>query len=1066
MDKRILSYPKFLLKRYAIDHFNELSVDNYFLLVQKGITEFGYYSQNEQLRCSSEVLKHVLNTNIEDFREFDETAFNKENIEILASSNYNLSFFDLQKYPILFSNKKIFNRAIDSLSVYEINDLLLYVSSDFLTDDIIKKIEAMNLDLSLEVIEKHNHILKNNFFLKKSIKQYPNIIMNLDYLNEDIVRLAFDNGFVPTKEEYEIKPELKNYSFLVYESFLVDPSLIIWLKRDILLCDDPSKQYAINSNLRKALKQGVEITEQDLLNNNDLCSCKLIMDYVVSENPRLITLINPDCYIEHSILFKALQEYKVTKEDLEKHPNMCKNAIVMSFLPQYKLYSTHLSEDEKSRAIFNCLLSGKEMTSDTLPFFLTKYGSNVDINKIALVGEFLNISIDEENMDEQQKYASILDRIIDNVIEVKYYKNKQAFQFSDIIKLDTYITYQFENITNIDDFDFEFLIDFTGGKREYIIKNIKKFYKIYLENGYLDLSLTSDFYNKILNEHRNHYFNGERSKILFDLSTKLDLSFKKKNSILNGIRIKRAGKFISCKEFHKLGITEKIYNEGIKELKNSILNNKKLKKSEIFIDEKRLDFLIEYFNSNGNIDFELTKRILSIDDDKSVQFVVDKFVRMLSKYASVLVLREIDYRIINIKREKLKGLNYNDYLIASKERICKIISKILVKLDNKQLDIVINNMSNLKEILYLIPFVGLFSELDVDNFIDILTNYDKVREKIGITGGNISVDMSLSKLNDLITLSYAYANVDDVSPLVFGSDIMPKLIRNIEGYSNCYRMMLSKKISNIPPVYLATQDYIYESGVYTDPYRLLIGKVPKDYSCIDMFDLKPTGMYKEVLTSNTGDVILIRNRNNELISRIFVNRRGNVIQLATSGGENIDIEVYKLIANQMMEAAIKNNDNIDYIFVNGKSVTNIQSGKIIDKRFSNNFPHADLDTEAYLLASTKDYDLGNVDFEANPQAIYSKVRKPILYEPTNSDINRIRALTIFLEENGERKKFLIQNFEPFYDKDYSKVICGEDWYLAVKKDGSIDEFVLPIADIYSLEEISKVKSEILDSKIK
>ena len=68
----------------------------------------------------------------------------------------------------------------------------------------------------------------------------------------------------------------------------------------------------------------------------------------------------------------------------------------------------------------------------------------------------------------------------------------------------------------------------------------------------------------------------------------------------------------------------------------------------------------------------------------------------------------------------------------------------------------------------------------------------------------------------------------------------------------------------------------------TDPERLLIGKKPRDTSCIDL--LHPGGVktYNEVLLKYTGDVILVRNQNHNLVSRILMFRRGNVVQLVTA----------------------------------------------------------------------------------------------------------------------------------------------------------------------------------------
>lgn len=681
------------------------------------------------------------------------------------------------------------------------------------------------------------------------------------------------------------------------------------------------------------------------------------------------------------------------------------------------------------------------------------------------LSDFLNIEIDENHMDEQEKYHNILNKIIDSIIEIRYIKTKRGFQFSDIVKLNDYISSQFEQIKRIKEFDYETLADIMHSDKNYIYENIVYFYSIYLEKRYIDLSITSDFCNRLLNDHRNYFFNEQRNDMLKTLASKMELTEKKKNSILNGIRLKRAGKFISCKQFEKLGITEAEYLNSLEQLKKSILNNKDIKKSGIIINEAYLSYLIDYFTMNGTIDYDIVKRTLDIDDKGIIEYIVNKFGRMLIKFATNIPIRNMELRIYDVKKNKLNGLNYNDYLIASNDVVHTNIAKVLERIDEDIIVKILNNKDILSEILYLIPFVDFFPELDIDKFISILANYDIVREKIGITGSKISIDMSLSKLTDLIKLSSAYGNIDNISLLALGLDDTSMLMNNIQAYLNCYRKMLDRYSSNVPPVFLQTSECTYESGLYSDPERLLIGKKPKKHSCIDLFSDTPSGTYREVLLETTGDVILIR-KNNELISRMFVFRRGNIIQLATQGGENIDIEIYEKIANQIIDASISNNDNIDYVFVNKASVTNVEIEPVSDKRFCDEFPHADLGVEAILLSSRSEAqeiheDELKMDFNVPAKGIYYKTRKHILYEPTAFDITRLKALNVFLENDEIKKQNMVKSFEPFYENDYQKAVCGEDWYIALKNNGEVEELILPLNDERSYEEFSQAKEEII-----
>ena len=77
----------------------------------------------------------------------------------------------------------------------------------------------------------------------------------------------------------------------------------------------------------------------------------------------------------------------------------------------------------------------------------------------------------------------------------------------------------------------------------------------------------------------------------------------------------------------------------------------------------------------------------------------------------------------------------------------------------------------------------------------------------------------------------------------------------------------------------------------------------------------------------------------------------------------------------------------------------------------------------------------------------------------------MRALRISLEKDLTIKENLSKNFELFYIKEYSKVICGEDWYIAIKNDGTIEEVVLPLNNSKTLEEIERVKEIIFSDKL-
>ena len=187
--------------------------------------------------------------------------------------------------------------------------------------------------------------------------------------------------------------------------------------------------------------------------------------------------------------------------------------------------------------------------------------------------------------------------------------------------------------------------------------------------------------------------------------------------------------------------------------------------------------------------------------------------------------------------------------------------------------------------------------------------------------------------------------------------------------------------------------------------------------------------------------------------------------MVTRAGESFPIDLYKTIADQIIQQSIANNDNIDYVFVNSFSFNSIDGNyvSVKDSRFVNRFSHADFSDSAILLSSKRkmqgfeEKEL-ELDFDIEPKCSYQKPRKKISYQPTETEITRLRALKIAMETNSETKENMSRSFESFYSKEYAKVLCGEDWYIAIKNDGTVEEIILPIKDARMIAEIEEIKN--------
>lgn len=323
-------------------------------------------------------------------------------------------------------------------------------------------------------------------------------------------------------------------------------------------------------------------------------------------------------------------------------------------------------------------------------------------------------------------------------------------------------------------------------------------------------------------------------------------------------------------------------------------------------------------------------------------------------------------------------------------------------------------------------------------------------------------------MDEIINLSNAFSSGDDITIISLGEEVISYIgEENSNTYLDFYLKMLNRITGTIPPINININNKTYKSGEYSNSERLLIGKKVED-SCIDLLNSAGKETFKECLIEEDGDVIIVRDSNNEISSRILIFRRGNVVQLVTSFGQGHPIEIYE----QILEQAISKEDNIDYVLVDVYSVIASKNEyfknkyEIIDDYgLQEMFPHADLSGEA-LLINSKNKILGieessiNLDFDVTTKAKYNKLRKPISYYPKDNEISRIRALKIILEENIEIKETLARNFEIFYNKDYLKVFSGEDLYIAIKNDGTIEEIILPLNDPRIKLEVEEIKRQL------
>ena len=101
-------------------------------------------------------------------------------------------------------------------------------------------------------------------------------------------------------------------------------------------------------------------------------------------------------------------------------------------LPQFKLYSSYVSIQEKQKNLQSKIEGGQTLSVDELPFLDYRFGGKVDIDKLNQLLNHLKLNFHEDNMFEQQSYLQMLDKIIDGIVNMHYKQEKSSFLYADI----------------------------------------------------------------------------------------------------------------------------------------------------------------------------------------------------------------------------------------------------------------------------------------------------------------------------------------------------------------------------------------------------------------------------------------------------------------------------------------------------------------------------------------------------------------------------------------------------------------------------------------------------------
>lgn len=936
----------------------------------------------------------------------------------------------------------------------------------------------LKLPTTIAIEEEGERLISKSPESFKTLKQYQ--------ITDKMIAILEQSDYIISREDLLNYPSLRKSKILLQRGLINEPSLIAFF----------SQEDITNQVISLAIEKGYIPTETDFEINPYLGNISKIMTIAIKHNPRLILYIQENCYLSTEDIDEALNSISISIKDLENHPVLCKNRFVMSRLPEFELYSFYASSTTKKNAIINYLKSNDILSIQTLPFFDPKFGSTVDPIELQTFLMLIISSLNHNDINEQKRYFEILDKIIDGIINNRYMQKKRTFSYPDIasIKYEALTIFYHAKekkdsrslLTNL----VNKLHEFTGMTLDigYIEENILKCYQEYKESG--RITIDTIFGNTVLNHQRNYFISLEKRKILSELSQRLQLTETKKNTIINSKKLEEISCLIFLKDYSSLGINETQLDEMIEMLKIVFRKNKYMNKNGLIITDEMFEYLKERFKISGKISPDDVKTILlpfGIQDDIEVfKYISKKFEQIRLKLLDTIELTEFETNLL-LEIEKVKlAVNPSNFNILDMDRYYDNIASLLLALNENTLLDILSNKEYLHEINYIIPLVGLLPELDINFLVNLLSNYSFVRKKIIDTNKyflrTLTTDIILSRFGDLITFANGYSKYNAIYYFILGEDIISQIGEDkSRAYVEFYVKMFERISGNIPPITIHTDELIFESGRYYDLNRLLIGR--KFNSCIDLTSWSSGGekTFVSCLQEKPDDVILVKDANGNLKQRILIFRRGNVIQLVTQAGEfEYGKDICTEIARQILQQSKVQGDNIDYIFINDCSLTQNKESflPVYDDRFVSDFPHADTNSKAYLIADTfqtqpleSNAKLNSqvqlpLDFDSKPQCEYPEIRPEINYDPSDKEITRLRALRIILEKEEAKKRQMSSCFKRFYMSEYIQAVCGKDWYIALKKDGTLEELFIPNSDPRSISEFNTTKKYLLEGKSK
>jgi len=675
----------------------------------------------------------------------------------------------------------------------------------------------------------------------------------------------------------------------------------------------------------------------------------------------------------------------------------------------------------------------------------------------------------EENLELQEMYFHMLDKILDAVVLFKYDQDRENREYVSVNQLhDRVLTcfskiHSFNKISELKTLAQKISI-VTGryDEKNYYFEMLESFYQFYTTDPLsLSSTVTSSFYNEILNKQQDAFCRSEKGKLIEKLKKILPLTAKKQETILKTARIEKMNQWFREGKPYLLGLQSFEACEIKRKVHEKIQNSKYLKKKLIFLSDEEFERLDDLFFTGCLTDQAINESFERELPLSFLTFIKNQYYRVILPY-----LERIEEEHLVLSR-KCVSYDYNQLLIFSYERYQKNYQQLCSYMNEEKIDPSILEKEENQIFLSLLPLVNLVDIFDTKMLASILKNSEVIFERMEEKGIPTTQEAFLNQFHQVMKFATIYNQVTPRVISILKEAVVEKILngncfvsRNPMDYVSVYQKMLQRSLTHIPPISFSYGDYMVESGVMADPSRLLLSQNCQ-YSC-----LAPGGAgsvaYHESLTGEDADVLLIKDKSGNFVARSLLFRRGNYIVMSAIIGESsLQRQFYctpflTTVAEEIKKQATKCGDHLDYLFLtNAYGQIKLEEYPLIqNKELVRQLPYADWAEENYLISGP--------DHEFRPHQdsrvqSYFQIREPVvrMRQDYQEDICKIRALNFFY--TGATPEF---SKEEYNFSTFSEVYKGQDWYLALWDDGSYDFVALPTGDVRQSAEIDGTFKEI------